>query len=60
MLDPYDTSHFVDVWPGAAGHSFALNSNHEMYDHATGYSLTTLASPAFAQVKLSGMIFPPE
>ena len=48
LLDPYDTSHFVDVWPGVAGHSFALNSNHEMYAHATGYSLTTLASPAFA------------
>src|SRR5204863_1548042 len=27
--------------------SFALNSNHDMYAHATGYSLTTLAAPMF-------------
>jgi hypothetical protein len=46
-LFPYESTHFVDVWHGLAGHSFALNSNHEMYAHATGYSLTTLAAPAF-------------
>ncbi|MGJ4948873.1 hypothetical protein [Bradyrhizobium sp. HKCCYLS20291] len=48
ILDPYESTNFVEVWPGAAGKSFALNSNHEMYAHATGYSLTTLAAPAFA------------
>ena len=35
------------VWPGVAGHSFALNSNHDMYAHATGYSETTLTAPPF-------------
>ncbi|MGJ4931802.1 hypothetical protein ACQR1I_32245 [Bradyrhizobium sp. HKCCYLS2038] len=48
ILDPIESTNFVEVWPGAAGKSFALNSNHEMYAHATGYSLTTLAAPAFA------------
>jgi hypothetical protein len=46
-LDPYDSTNFLDVWPGVAGRSFALNSNHEMYAHATGYSLKTLTDPAF-------------
>jgi len=46
-LDPYEPTHFVNVWPGVAGRSFALNSNHDMYAHATGYALTTLAAPAF-------------
>lgn len=46
-LDPEQMTNFLDVWPGAAGHSFALNSNHDMYAHATGYSLTTLASAKF-------------
>ena len=41
------STNFVDEWPGVAGHSFALNSNHDMYAHATGYSLTTLTAPAF-------------
>ncbi|WP_437585906.1 metallophosphoesterase family protein [Sorangium sp. So ce1000] len=27
----------VDIWPGAPGTSFALNSNHEMYAGAQGY-----------------------
>jgi hypothetical protein len=46
-LDPYETDHFTRVWPGVAGHSFALNSNHDMYAHATGYSETTLTAPPF-------------
>ncbi len=50
-LDPYESTHFVDVWQGAAGQSFALNSNHDMYAHATGYSLTALKAPAFAAQK---------
>jgi hypothetical protein len=48
LLDPYESTHFVDDWPGVAGRSFALNSNHDMYAHATGYSLTTLTAPAFS------------
>lgn len=47
LLDPYEPDHFLNVWPGVAGRSFALNSNHDMYAHATGYSLTTLAAPQF-------------
>lgn len=43
VLEPYESTHFLNVWPGPAGQSFALNSNHDMYAHATGYSLTTLA-----------------
>jgi len=46
-LDPEQSTNFLDVWPGVAGRSFALNSNHDMYAHATGYSLTTLAAPMF-------------
>jgi calcineurin-like phosphoesterase family protein len=45
VLDPYESTHFLNVWPGPAGRSFALNSNHDMYAHATGYSLTTLCAP---------------
>jgi hypothetical protein len=48
LLDPYELDKFTKVWPGVAGKSFALNSNHDMYAHATGYSLTALASPLFA------------
>ena len=47
VLDPYEIDHFTKVWPGVAGHSFALNSNHDMYAHATGYSETTLTAPPF-------------
>jgi hypothetical protein len=47
LLDPYEPDHFAKVWPGVAGHSFALNSNHDMYAHATGYSLTALTAAAF-------------
>ena len=50
-LDPEESTHFVDVWEGSAGRSFALNSNHDMYAHATGYSLTALKAPAFAAQK---------
>jgi hypothetical protein len=35
-------------WPGTQGKSFALNSNHDMYAHGTGYFNTALASPIFA------------
>lgn len=42
-LKPYETTNFLDVWPGPANQSFALNSNHDMYAHATGYFGTTLA-----------------
>jgi hypothetical protein len=47
LLDPDEEDHFTNVWPGVAGHSFTLNSNHDMYAHATGYSLTALAMPQF-------------
>jgi hypothetical protein len=43
VLEPYESIHFLNVWPGPVGQSFDLNSNHDMYAHATGYSLTTLA-----------------
>jgi hypothetical protein len=42
-LEPYESTHFLKVWPGPSGVSFDLNSNHDMYAHATGYSGTTLA-----------------
>jgi hypothetical protein len=45
-LDPEQQTNFLNVWPGKAGKSFALNSNHDMYAHATGYA-TALASPVF-------------
>ena len=47
LLEPYESTDFVNIWPGVAGRSFALNSNHDMYAHATGYSLTALTAPAF-------------
>lgn len=46
LSDPYEPDNFIDVWTGAPGHSFALNSNHDMYAHATGY-LLALQAPAF-------------
>jgi hypothetical protein len=45
-LDPYESTHFIDVWPGVDDRSFALNSNYDMYAHATGY-LKALTSPPF-------------
>lgn len=48
FLDPEESTNFVDVWQGSTGRSFALNSNHDMYAHATGYCGTALAAPAFA------------
>lgn len=48
LLSPYETGNFLDPWPGQPGSSFALNSNHDMYAHATGYFNTTLASQMFA------------
>lgn len=44
----YQSENFLDVWPGAAGKSFNLNSNHDMYAHATGYYGTALASSLFS------------
>lgn len=49
LLDPYEPDHFTNVWPGAAGHSFALNSNHDMYAHATGYCFALTTAPFKAQ-----------
>jgi len=46
-LKPYETTNFLETWPGQEGRSFALNSNHDMYAQATGYFLTTLASTKF-------------
>ncbi|MDX1996769.1 MAG: hypothetical protein SF066_03535 [Thermoanaerobaculia bacterium] len=34
-------------WPGTAGRSFNLNSNHDLYAHARGY-YAALASPVFS------------
>lgn len=48
FLSPYETDNFMAPWPGAAGSSFALNSNHDMYAYATGLFDTTLTSPVFA------------
>lgn len=43
----YQRKNFLDVWPGPAGRSFNLNSNHDMYAHGFGYFRTALASPIF-------------
>ena len=47
LEEPYQQTNFLKIWPGPVGASFALNSNHDMYAHATGYSLTALASEIF-------------
>ncbi len=44
---PMEVTNFLSAWPGVVGRSFALNSNHDMYAHATGYSLTTLRNKIF-------------
>ena len=46
----YQQLHFLAPWPWTEtqGKSFALNSNHDMYAHGTGYFNTALASPLFA------------
>ncbi|MGJ5205984.1 hypothetical protein [Bradyrhizobium sp. HKCCYLR20261] len=49
ILDPYESTNLVDVWPGAVGRSFTLNSNHEMYAHATGYASALAQAPFSAQ-----------
>ncbi|MEZ4302083.1 MAG: hypothetical protein R3B70_44550 [Polyangiaceae bacterium] len=51
LLEPYEQDNFLSQWRGGAGTSFALNSNHDMYAHATGYFGQTLAagSPFSAQ-----------
>lgn len=46
--EPFQQKHFLNVWPGPQGRSFALNSNHDMYAHATGFSNTTLHAPPFS------------
>lgn len=43
----YQKTNFLDVWPGAVGKSFNLNSNHDMYAHAVGY-FHALSTPAFS------------
>lgn len=42
-LEPYEQENFLNIWPGAPDRSFALNSNHDMYAHGTGYFGSTLA-----------------
>jgi hypothetical protein len=44
----YETENFLTPWPGTPGKSFALNSNHDMYAHGTGYFESALASSIFA------------
>jgi hypothetical protein len=46
----YQQTNFLNPWPwsGTRGKSFALNSNHDMYAHGTGYFDTALTSPLFA------------
>jgi hypothetical protein len=46
----YQQTNFLTPWPwpGTQGKSFALNSNHDMYAHGTGYFDTALTSPIFA------------
>lgn len=43
----YEQANFLAPWPWPAtqGKSLALNSNHDMYAHGTGYFNTALASP---------------
>lgn len=43
----YQQENFLTPWPGKSGQSFALNSNHDMYAHGTGYFNTTLAAGTF-------------
>ena len=43
----YEQTNFLAPWPGRSEQSFALNSNHDMYAHGTGYFKTTLTSPTF-------------
>lgn len=43
----YQQEKFLTPWPGRSEQSFALNSNHDLYAHGTGYFNTTLASPTF-------------
>ncbi len=57
VLKPYESTNYLDVWPGPAGKSFALNSNHDMYAHATGYSLTTLAPGTAFKAQMSANVF---
>jgi hypothetical protein len=49
LSEPYEPDHFIKVWTGQHERSFALNSNHDMYAHATGYSLALQAHPFTAQ-----------
>jgi hypothetical protein len=44
----YENENFLTPWPGTPGKSFALNSNHDMYAHGSGYYESALASPIFA------------
>jgi hypothetical protein len=46
----YQQTNFLNPWPWpeTRGKSFALNSNHDMYAHGTGYFDTALTSPLFA------------
>jgi|SRR5947209_8149957 len=46
----YEQTNFLASWPWpkTRGRSFALNSNHDMYAHGTGYFNSALASPNFA------------
>src|ERR1700722_2713198 len=47
----YEESNFLAAWPGGNDKSFALNSNHDMYAHGTGYFNTALASATFQSQK---------
>jgi hypothetical protein len=40
-------TNLLDGWPGAAGRSFTLNANHEMYNGGHGYFETALTDPIF-------------
>lgn len=42
-LEPFEKENFLNIWHGTNDRSFALNSNHDMYAHGTGYFGTTLA-----------------
>jgi hypothetical protein len=50
VTSDYEQTNFLTPWPWLAtqGKSFALNSNHDMYAHGTGYFNAALASPIFA------------
>ena len=53
FLPPWEFERLAEIWPFSGNKSFALNSNHEMYDAANGYFKVALALKFTAQKKTS-------